>query len=817
MPVRRVASTPGSLFGEPARNHIRKISSDAALSTSCRDREGGDEVSLSFTAFSDLPFVALTGIESRVSRSGSVSSLSELSDTLLDRPDLLPFKDNSEFGGMTPQLLCACACATANAFLCGLNLGALNTSAAVMREGLGVPSTVREAHGLVAHSVLNDSIWGFCVSCLSLGALIGTLGSELIVSWRGPRRAIGLACALFLLSALLGMLAATQACHVLPDASLESYPYPPPPPASPPRPPRAPPGSGSAPSRLHKLSRELAHCAPALLLLVLSRMIAGVACGLCSTTLPTYLGELAPPHLRGSVGASVAVASALGVAAAHALGFCEVFATPGLWLWLLPPAVAAAISLSQIALIASRLLPESPRWLLQLGDVPSAATALSELRDGELSSEELAEELALMAAGTPSAACLAECLEAGGFSSSSPAFSSSAVVGFSSSNHSFGGGLGGGGLGGGGLGGGESGPGGMGGGRPSSTGELLRVATAYLPPDFTAAGRASPSAAGTAASAPAPAPGTATAMETPRLAYSAAAPSDKGDKGTIRGAAAADPTLAATSATMAAATEAAAACFGSAASNSDSRGSSSFGSRRQRSPPPGAIALCCAMMAAQQLSGVGFASSYSSAVFRDTGLSWSANFAAIWMYNVANVMVTAFAVRVLNVTGRRPLLVGSLASTAAVLVLLSAGLRLSYESTLGSTFGAPLASIALALHAAAFGVGVGPIPWLLPNELLDPSWHRVAARLTAATHWFASFFAAQTFLPLHAALGTGCLLPNAVVLLLAVVLAIFIAPETRGKTIDAIQKDFVRQSDSFRRPSPHVNPLAAPLAKAGTR
>ena len=63
------------------------------------------------------------------------------------------------------------------------------------------------------------------------------------------------------------------------------------------------------------------------------------------------------------------------------------------------------------------------------------------------------------------------------------------------------------------------------------------------------------------------------------------------------------------------------------------------------------------------------------------------------------------------------------------------------------------------------------------------------ARLAASSHWLASFFAAQTFLPMQAALGSWCLLLNSALLLAAMLLAILALPETRGKSRDAIRRD----------------------------
>ncbi len=72
-----------------------------------------------------------------------------------------------------------------------------------------------------------------------------------------------------------------------------------------------------------------------------------------------YLGELAPAHLRGSVGSAIAVASAAGTLTAHMLGFCDQFGAVGLWFWSMQPVSVATVSLLQLGVLSH--LPESPR------------------------------------------------------------------------------------------------------------------------------------------------------------------------------------------------------------------------------------------------------------------------------------------------------------------------------------------------------------------------------------------------------------------------------------------------------------------------
>jgi SP family facilitated glucose transporter-like MFS transporter 3 len=92
--------------------------------------------------------------------------------------------------------------------------------------------------------------------------------------------------------------------------------------------------------------------------IIISRLIIGFASGYSSVLVPIYLGELAPPTLRGMLGTITQFAMVLGILVSNLLAFP--LATDDKWRLLF--AVTPAIAISQL-LLAPFLL-ESPRWLL---------------------------------------------------------------------------------------------------------------------------------------------------------------------------------------------------------------------------------------------------------------------------------------------------------------------------------------------------------------------------------------------------------------------------------------------------------------------
>jgi len=98
--------------------------------------------------------------------------------------------------------------------------------------------------------------------------------------------------------------------------------------------------------------------APDMITIIVSRFIIGFASGYSSVLVPVYLGEMAPPSLRGAMGTLTQFALVIGILVSDLLAFP--FATDSLWRILFAvTAITAALQL-----LTAPFLLESPRWLL---------------------------------------------------------------------------------------------------------------------------------------------------------------------------------------------------------------------------------------------------------------------------------------------------------------------------------------------------------------------------------------------------------------------------------------------------------------------
>ncbi|XP_018084164.1 solute carrier family 2, facilitated glucose transporter member 9 isoform X2 [Xenopus laevis] len=95
-------------------------------------------------------------------------------------------------------------------------------------------------------------------------------------------------------------------------------------------------------------------------MLILGRFIMGIDGGIALSTLPMYLNEVSPKHIRGSLGQVTAILICVGVFVGQVLGLPEIFGKESHWPCLFGFILIPAL----IQLVFLPFFPESPRYLL---------------------------------------------------------------------------------------------------------------------------------------------------------------------------------------------------------------------------------------------------------------------------------------------------------------------------------------------------------------------------------------------------------------------------------------------------------------------
>ncbi|KAH9293692.1 hypothetical protein KI387_041106, partial [Taxus chinensis] len=104
--------------------------------------------------------------------------------------------------------------------------------------------------------------------------------------------------------------------------------------------------------------------------LYIGRSLTGLGVGIISFTVPVYIAEIAPKHLRGGLGAVNMLALTIGVFVAYLLGM---FIS---WRHL---AIAGVVPCS-LLVIGLFIIPEAPRWLDKIGKDVDFEASLQTLR-----------------------------------------------------------------------------------------------------------------------------------------------------------------------------------------------------------------------------------------------------------------------------------------------------------------------------------------------------------------------------------------------------------------------------------------------------
>jgi sugar porter (SP) family MFS transporter len=109
-------------------------------------------------------------------------------------------------------------------------------------------------------------------------------------------------------------------------------------------------------------------------LLVIARVVIGVAIGLASAAAPVYISEVAPPESRGRLVSFFQLAVTIGILAAYLVSLA--FDASEGWRWMLGLGVVPALALA----FGMLRMPQSPRWLVMHGDNFAARATLAKIR-----------------------------------------------------------------------------------------------------------------------------------------------------------------------------------------------------------------------------------------------------------------------------------------------------------------------------------------------------------------------------------------------------------------------------------------------------
>jgi sugar porter (SP) family MFS transporter len=190
----------------------------------------------------------------------------------------------------------------------------------------------------------------------------------------------------------------------------------------------------------------------------------------------------------------------------------------------------------------------------------------------------------------------------------------------------------------------------------------------------------------------------------------------------------------------------------------------------------------------QQITGINTIIYYAPTLLSSAGLGNSAALLANVVNGAVNVLMTIVAIRLLDRTGRRPLLLGGTTGMAVGMIVVALTFVIGGSQLHGGA--AYFAIAGLLIYTGSFAIGLGPVFWLLISEIYPVKIRGQAMSVATMANWAANFVVTISFLTLLGALG------NAGTFFLffgltVVALAYFHrqVPETKNRSLEEIERD----------------------------
>ncbi|MEM8628907.1 MAG: sugar porter family MFS transporter [Chlamydiota bacterium] len=189
----------------------------------------------------------------------------------------------------------------------------------------------------------------------------------------------------------------------------------------------------------------------------------------------------------------------------------------------------------------------------------------------------------------------------------------------------------------------------------------------------------------------------------------------------------------------------------------------------------------------QQVTGINTIIYFAPTIFEKVGfVDESSAILATMGVGVVLVLSTALSVLLVDIVGRRPLLLVGISLMGIGLL----GLVFSFTSYFAGSNLAQITSLfTMMIYILGFSIGLGPIMWVIMSEVFPLKFRALGASVATSSNWAANFLVTATFLPILESLGAAstfflyfCLT------LLSLLFIFFYVPETKGVSLEAIEK-----------------------------
>jgi sugar porter (SP) family MFS transporter len=186
----------------------------------------------------------------------------------------------------------------------------------------------------------------------------------------------------------------------------------------------------------------------------------------------------------------------------------------------------------------------------------------------------------------------------------------------------------------------------------------------------------------------------------------------------------------------------------------------------------------------QQWSGINVIFNYAEEIFRLAGYGVSSILFNIVITGVVNLLFTIIAIQTVDRFGRRALMLVGCAGIGIFHILIGCSYFFHWSGLWVVTF--VLATI------ACYAFSLAPITWVLLAEIFPNRIRGAAVSVAVSALWIACFLLTYTFPLLNGVLGaSGTFWLYAAICMAGVVFILLRVPETKGKSLEAIEAELV--------------------------
>ncbi|HPO12805.1 MAG TPA: sugar porter family MFS transporter [Candidatus Hydrogenedentes bacterium] len=193
--------------------------------------------------------------------------------------------------------------------------------------------------------------------------------------------------------------------------------------------------------------------------------------------------------------------------------------------------------------------------------------------------------------------------------------------------------------------------------------------------------------------------------------------------------------------------------------------------------------LCIGIVLAvlQQITGINTVLYYAPEIFKSAGFGSAAAIYQTVMVGVVNLSFTVVAILVVDRVGRKPLLITAAAGMGISLFLLGGAFEFHHAQGLWVV-------VFVLAYVAAFAVAMGPVVWVILSEIFPTSVRGAAMSIATVSLWIACFLVTQLFPRMLEQLHGRVFFVYGVLCVVAVIFTVVFIPETKGKTLEEIER-----------------------------